>query len=114
MNRKNSVIAVLLIAVLGLATYITIGKGDINTAWCNVNEKTNLVEGKILNVGKSSNANGDSLNFLIEQGSDKTEMLVHHNAKIDFKVGQNVKVVHTGIVQDSIPPQVTALCISVD
>lgn len=117
MKKQNIYIFIavlsIMISIISLSYTITFNRTKKEeNVWCSKNflksSIKGIITGEIIEVKKGDK--NSRANIIIQDNNENT--VIYHDSNIEFKIGQEIKVEHSG-VSYSIPPQATAICIDI-
>lgn len=101
--KKNIFIIAIVLIILILTLFVIFFKGKNQIESC-INDDKNTITGEVISISNKK---------LMLKTNDNIEFEVYYDNSSDFKKGQIVKVVYDGLINESLPPQINAICIEV-
>ncbi len=100
---KKIILLVLVLLIIFLI-YFNFKRENCECKLCQCNPKNtkNIIYGEIIKI---------EYNRIFIKTVEEQDWIIKHNLKDELKLGQSIKVEHTGVIDQSNPPIVYAVCI---
>lgn len=100
---KKITIFIITLVIISLVAYLVYTNYKKEPEKCDIDSEY-AIKGEIISISNNE--------FLLKTSEGET-VQVHYNKSTRLKTGQNVEIIYDGVINDSLPPQVSAMCVQV-